>query len=96
MKPKSPLFTDDLKVLMSIPDDKLPPLMTTRLVCARFGILQHYGAALVRAGLRPVAFPLSEADGYFWKDDVLAAARDKGFCTKLRREMKASWESDKG
>lgn len=79
---------------MNIPDDKLPPLMTSRQVTAKFGILPHYAQAIVRAGLRPVAFPLTEADGYFLKEEVLAAGHDKNFLIRLRREMRMLWKQE--
>ncbi len=90
MSYKSSTFTEDqLEVMRAT--GKLPLLLNTRQAAAVIGVKPHDIRAFVRAGvLMPLAFPLSEADGYFWRDDVLAL--NKNACVKGRKAMKLIWE----
>lgn len=91
MSYKSPTFTEDQLEVMKA-TGRLPLLLTTRQAAAVLGIKPHdMGAFAPAAGLIPLAFPLTEADGYFLAEDVLSVS--KSAAVKGRRAMKLKWEN---
>lgn len=93
---KNPLLTEDQKEMAQIPREQLPILLTTRQAAAVIGVKPHDIRAWVSVGaLTPLAFPLTQADGYFWRADVLALGEEaklKLLCVKARKAMKLVWE----
>jgi hypothetical protein len=84
-----PLFTEDQLLVMQLTGE-LPLMMTTRLTAAVIGVKPHDIKAFIRAGvLMPLAVPLSDGDGYFDRDSVLALKRAE--LVKGRRAMKSYW-----
>lgn len=92
------LFTPDQLEILRLTGE-LPILLTTRQTAAVLGVKPHDVRAFISAGaLTPLAFPLSEADGYFWRPEVLALAlaENKLRCVKARKAMKLKWEANNG
>jgi hypothetical protein len=71
----------------------MPILYTTRLTAAVIGVKPHDMRAIVSArAILPLAYPLSEADGYFLGEEVEALRSQKLPLVKARRAMKGHWE----
>lgn len=89
---KSPLLTEDQELVAKI-TGRMPILYTTRLTAAVLGVKPHDMRAIVNARvILPLGFPLSEADGYFFGEEVEALRSQKLAMVKGRRAMKGRWE----
>jgi hypothetical protein len=91
-----PLFTED-QLLVAQLTGKLPLMLTTRMTAAVLGVKVHDVKAFIRAGvISPLGVPLSEGDGYFDRETVLALATSRAALAKARRGMKAIWAGQNG
>lgn len=94
MKTKTPILTEDQEFVARI-TGRMPILYTTRLTAAVLGVKIHDMRAIVNARvILPLAFPLSEVDGYFLGEEVeaLRNQNQKLQLVKGRRAMKGHWE----